>query len=145
MLEADIIPLRLQRIEQALERLTLSLNTVLATAATGFEPGTFIGSNTASAPVSNISEGKGLENPSLFIGASHSFASLEQASQDLSSLNEVAYALPEHQEASKRLHSLSNTLRTASINDASMRTCIGTAERFFVPSKSLGYGLLGRK
>ncbi|KAK2000821.1 hypothetical protein LX36DRAFT_698676 [Colletotrichum falcatum] len=128
---------RLQSIESKLQKLTDAVQRVLD--ATPVKPG--LGNNEATPRVarsSDIRASKDERTPGLFLGPSHSFSFLKEASNNIEAASGASTPLA-YQHARSELQFLSTSLTTAPVNAEG----VGDDEGFFIPSKAVGYQLIG--
>ncbi|KAK2041079.1 hypothetical protein LZ31DRAFT_586737 [Colletotrichum somersetense] len=128
---------RLQSIESSLQKLTEAVERVLE--ATSEKP--FLGNNSTTprtTHANDIRASKDERTPGLFLGPSHSFSFLKEASNNIETASRASTPFA-YQHAHSELQFLSSSLTTATVKTEG----VGDDEGFFIPSKALGYQLIG--
>ncbi|KAJ9273174.1 transcriptional regulator family: Fungal Specific TF [Paecilomyces variotii] len=123
---------RLQRVENAIQQLNISINQILRVVAPHIQE------RQRQGPTSTIPGPKSDPSPGLFVGPSHAFSFLRETSATIEAISKSQSSV--HQEAHSELQYLSNTLTRAEI-DQGMRE---EASGFYVPTERVGYSLIGR-
>ncbi|KAK1987780.1 hypothetical protein LZ30DRAFT_579566 [Colletotrichum cereale] len=130
---------RLQNIENSLQKLSEAVEKVLQ--ATTAKPSP---DNNGTTPiVTQASDIHALKlkderTPGLFVGPSHSFSFLKEASNNIETASQSSTPFA-YQHARSELQFLSTSLTTATVNAEG----VGDNEGFFIPSKASGYQLIG--
>ncbi|KAK2063312.1 hypothetical protein LY76DRAFT_563433 [Colletotrichum caudatum] len=129
---------RLQSIESSLQRLTEAVERVLEATfekpVLGNVPTTSRATHTSDIRASNDER-----TPGLFLGPSHSFSFLKEASNNIETASRASTPFA-YQHAHSELQFLSSSLTTATVKT---EEGAGDDEGFFIPSKALGYQLIG--
>lgn len=90
-------------------------------------------------PNHNIARGENKSNSQLYIGPSHSFSFLQEAPADIERLPRQGLK-DTRQGAISEIRSMSSSLTTAKVGNP-----MGSPTTFYVPSRPVGYALLGSK
>ncbi|KAK1563999.1 fungal-specific transcription factor domain-containing protein [Colletotrichum navitas] len=128
---------RLQSIESSLQKLTEAVERVLEATTAKSAP-----VNNETTPrvthTSDIRAPKDENTPGLFLGPSHSFSFLKDTSNNIEAALRTSTPFA-YQHARSELQFLSTSLTTATVKTE----VIGDNKGFFIPSKALGYQLIG--
>ncbi|KAK2013629.1 hypothetical protein LZ32DRAFT_557688 [Colletotrichum eremochloae] len=128
---------RLQSIESSLQKLTEAVERVLEATTAKPVPG-HNETTPRVARTSNIRALKDEGSPGLFVGPSHSFSFLKEASNNIEAASRASTPSA-YQHARSELQFLSTSLTTATTKTEG----VSHDEGFFIPSKALGYQLIG--
>lgn len=131
-LQSDNIDLRLQRVEDAIQKLANSVDQIV---------------NVVAPNIQEIQK-QGLDqmvvrrridsDPERFVGPSHAFSFLKETPATIEAIAKSQNSA--HHRAHSELQYLSNTLTRAEINQRTW----GQASGFYVPTERVGYSLIGR-